>query len=533
MVGPVSSLEMLNTARSGQHHRLRLAYQLILLVEFTFFLFSWLMHMFVYTDRGPPCERTVGLAWWYFALFAGQHILVLTLVTPALAAGALSDEKTRGTLGLLLATDLSSGEIVLGKWLGQVVQVLTLSMVGWPILVLLGTIGGMDAGILLLGLLKTVLLVMGLSAGSLLAAVWARKTATAAFGLYVATSVPVLVLWQQGLVRPFDALAFWDGQFDPAGPGGRPMSTPLVLAVVAVVIVVCLGLATWRLRPAYAAQLVGRSGRKKVWRWLARPVVTDAPLRWKERYVGELGFLSYARWLPYGARLMLVMVLSLALSVGLGSSDDAFLIHGLGFLVVVSGLVGVRSSGVISGERERQSWESILLTPLEVKQLVRGKLWGIIDSARPYLLAYLGPALVWALPHGLWPIYCTLFFWFAAWGLLYFQGANGVYWSARSSGSWQSLLKTATSAAWAFAYRAFLVVIPGSLFLVGGISFRVLLTCLLGVVVTQLFAHAEYLLQQAERYIAREERIKQGPPTSVARRQPSNLLHAAVPMSLK
>jgi hypothetical protein len=192
------------------------------------------------------------------------------------------------------------------------------------------------------------------------------------------------------------------------------------------------------------------------------------------------------------------------------------MIHGIGFMLLVGGLVGVRSSGVISGERERQCWVSLLLTPLEPKQLIRGKLWGIIDSARPYLLAYLLPVLLCALGMGILPVLCILYCWFAAWGLLYFQGANGVYWSARSASSWQSLLKTGTTGGWAVFYRLFLVGVLAmpvvsclSFFSPFGMRpFLVLVVFVTPVIVT-LFARAEYLLQEAEKHVAREERTQQ------------------------
>ena len=41
-------------------------------------------------------------------------------------------------------------------------------------------------------------------------------------------------------------------------------------------------------------------------------------------------------------------------------------------------VVGIRCSGAISGERERLTWEALLLTPLETRYLVRGKLRGIM-----------------------------------------------------------------------------------------------------------------------------------------------------------
>src|SRR5207248_3004098 len=115
-----------------------------------------------------------------------------------------------------------------------------------------------------------------------------------------------------------------------------------------------------------------------------------------------------------------------------------FTVHGIALILVVGLLVSVRSSGAISGEREKATWDGLLTTPLEPRDLIRGKLWGIIDSIKPYLGAYLVGALIWAVPNGGFAVYSTVLCWSATWLILYFQAANGVYWSARSPNSWQS-----------------------------------------------------------------------------------------------
>src|SRR5262245_61229808 len=111
-------------------------------------------------------------------------------------------------------------------------------------------------------------------------------------------------------------------------------------------------------------------------------------------------------------------------------------------MLLASLVVGIRCSGAVSGERERQTWEALLLTPLTSRQLIRGKLWGIIGSSYLYLLAYAVPALGFAAIAG-----PTAFFWTAlwlavTWLAMYFIGATGIWCSVRSRGSWRSLLWT-------------------------------------------------------------------------------------------
>src|SRR5207245_4527761 len=81
-------------------------------------------------------------------------------------------------------------------------------------------------------------------------------------------------------------------------------------------------------------------------------------------------------------------------------ADDAFLLLSLSSLTFFASWVGITCAAVVSKERERHTWDLLLTTPLEPRQILRGKLWGVIDSARPYLVAYLVPAAVFAVAGG-------------------------------------------------------------------------------------------------------------------------------------
>ena len=75
-------------------------------------------------------------------------------------------------------------------------------------------------------------------------------------------------------------------------------------------------------------------------------------------------------------------------------AEDYFVLQGLAVMLLGSFIVGIRCSGAITGERERQTWEAVLLTPMSAKQLVTGKLWGVMGACYWYLLAYGVPAVL-------------------------------------------------------------------------------------------------------------------------------------------
>lgn len=507
MFGPMFRLEWLSACRRGRHFRFRTLYGFFVAAEAAFFLLSWYNNTFLYSRQGAPApEVSAHLVWSYLPLFAAQQFLLILLAAPALAAGSITEEKSRGTLALVLTTDLTAGEIILGKWLGQTAQVLTLSAPAWPVLLVLAAAAGLAPLDIVQALLASVLLAMALTAGAILTSVWARRTTAAVLGLYVLLGAALVLAWSVGLV------------FDARIKAGLAALSLLAFTSV------CLALASWRLRPAHAVQLTGARKRRRF--WFQRPAVSEMPVRWKERYIGELGLLTPLRRVPLAARLLAVMGVSLLVTGLTHERVWTWHLHGFAFMVACAAFVGIRASGIIAGERERQTWDSLLITPLGAKQLVRGKLWGIIDSAKPYLVAYLVPAMVWPLiwavmqaadnPDAMftisafaaWSVVTMLLFWIGAWGLLYFVGAYGISCSARSSSTWQSLFKTGSGAALAVFQRLVIFGVPSAaaVYAVCGIGawLELWVAALILVPLLPIFAEAEALLEQAQQHIQGE-----------------------------
>src|SRR5262249_22858119 len=213
-----------------------------------------------------------------------------------------------------------------------------------------------------------------------------------------------------------------------------------------------------------------------------RVPVRDEPIRWRERHVEGLAPTPSLRRMPQWLGVTTVAVLStasslliLALSLpsGVRFSDllqaltlfqparlpalmpdaaDGFLCQGGTGMLLASLVVGIRCSGAITGERERKTWEALLLTPLSAKQLIRGKLWGILGASYIYLLAYAAPAVVLSVLGGVMALLWVLL-WLAVTVLaMYYIGAAGLWASVRARDSWRALL--ATPAAWYHRRRA-------------------------------------------------------------------------------
>jgi ABC-type transport system involved in multi-copper enzyme maturation permease subunit len=477
MIGPVLGCELLLGSRRGRQHLFRRILTGSLIAQLL--LFYWLYFLEVrfigplQADR-PQWQATSRFATGLVDKLLWQEVFILLLATPAFVAGAITDEKTRGTLQYLLTADVGPWEIVAGKLLGRLAQVAILVLAALPFLSFLGIFAGLTPLTLMFLMLTLVGPLFAIGAMSVLASVWVRQTREAVLGIYI------IGLLAAGLLSVIDQLSWFDPRLvlEPAW-GDRVDWKELALRFLAwtalwgSIGLACLGLAAWRLRPAYLAQLQaeGRPRKPRWWRGQRIPVADD-PIRWKERHVDGVAPLAVLRgiprWLGVATIAMGVLLSSLAilyaqlpqsmtlvdaahallhLDFGRLTIDPAagtlFFYQNLIALLIATLVVAVRCSGAVTGEREKQTWEALLLTPLPMQRLIRGKLWGVIGASTPYLLAYAVPALGLAAFAGGWTFLWSVVLFGVTWLSMLFMGAAGLWCSVRSRGSWRSLMGTA------------------------------------------------------------------------------------------
>ena len=125
MIWALFKWEMLLAGRRQRGFFLRWIYAAFLLVQIApiFYLsrFAWkrlILDLNVYS---------------FFENFLTQHYVILALLTPAIVGGTIAEEKRRGTLQLLLTARTRTTELILGKILANVYQMMLLSLVGLPI----------------------------------------------------------------------------------------------------------------------------------------------------------------------------------------------------------------------------------------------------------------------------------------------------------------------------------------------------------------------------------------------------------------
>lgn len=393
----------------------------------------------------------------FFITFELFQFFIVILLTPAYVAGCIADEKERKTLEFLLATDLRNHEILFGKLAARVAGILMYILAGLPILGFLQLFGGIDPELLLIATLVTAVTVIGLSAlGIYFSTMQARPrdaiglTYMTAAGYIVASFIMSSILAGLSLSGtggtllgfplaelPLMELAEWLSAGNPgfgvfmifAGPGGRGPNLNALpdylfrfLVFWAVASVLLLLLSAIRLRAAALAvpQRATRHPARQPAR--SRPIVGEDAMFWKEVFTenhrrrGCAGRFFSVIWFGLIFFVPVLMICSffgdlfpLYLDLFGGYRINRPFDHrwndfveGMNVWVrVTTGLLSgvlfmaaaVRGASCVTAERDRDTWDSLISTPLKTRELLFGKWWGVILGLRANYTVLL---LIWA-----------------------------------------------------------------------------------------------------------------------------------------
>jgi hypothetical protein len=440
MLGPVFTLELTRERRRGFYWQLLpWGYAVFLAVQT---LVTWPGGSLTDRSRGPVLSPA--------AVFPSQlersvvqHFLLLFLITPALTASALSEEKAKGMLLDLFTTSLTSAEILGGKLLVRSVRAAEVVLPSLPILVVVGGYSGMPLAAFAALLLVSLLVIVGLGALGLLCAVEDKHTSGALLRAYALVGLGALAVRVIPLpaLDPLETLTAASGHIAPWATARHLGAATLAWLAVAGV---CFGVAVWRLRPDGLRQLHG-TGAKVSARAPNRSEVGDDPIRWKEYHIEGLAPLPLFRRVPRALGVLAVGAVASAsvcwhFYFGSRLQAESLILQGIVFVFAATLLVTVRAAGAVTGERERDTWDSLRLTPLEGREFIDGKLRGIFDSVLPYYAAYTVPSLLFSFAGGPVALIATAASLLVAWPLMYYAACCGLRASAQARGTWRSLL---------------------------------------------------------------------------------------------
>jgi ABC-type transport system involved in multi-copper enzyme maturation permease subunit len=429
--GPLFTFELMTTARRGRFYQFRTFYAAILLV------ILWAIHSAWSKETGGELPYKL-VNWFAFSAFCGiaigQQVIVLTF-TPALMAGVIADEKTRKTLHYLLASRLTSAEIIVGKLLARMLYVVVLLGVSLPVLSLLVLLGGIDPLLVLLACGATLSTAWFLASLSIWVSTIARRPREA---LFIALGLECLWLCFPLMTRtvftmgwlPVDDAVKWLGEwvrasnpvevfwrlFWSAMTGGRSRQSEVQLVTWMIGLQAGLGMvlaimAALQLRPIFRRQSGGAEVRQRhglrstltSWRLRRHPALGKHPMLWKELHTGGargltwlIGFLLtliggvylayYAVWTG-GLAFVEWWVHGYFPPIGAFNKQRADFRWFIKFVVPLLYLVGIlkvagMAAGSISSEHEEDTWVSMTATDLTGREIILAKLIGALGRGR-------------------------------------------------------------------------------------------------------------------------------------------------------
>ncbi|MGO8928947.1 MAG: ABC transporter permease subunit [Limisphaerales bacterium] len=357
-------------------------------------------------------------------------LFLATLLMSLVSADSITRERREGTLGLLLLTDLTPGEIVRGKMLSCGLTTFLVLLGSLPALmfpVLAGGVTGSEAALTGLGLLNTLFVV--LAAGLWMSTVYRerRYAVPATLGLVAALAFGPEVLggpyFGSGAV-PFFRLFGLAGWMTAAHMPGLFK----LLFVVWFMVMNAVGwLFLWRAGATLAANWQDQPHKQvrepepvEAWpsqtptpplleqpapatalaraSWLTDPRPWDAdPIRWR---VERLGSVEGLLWLAVALNFLAQFgTLGSILNFGAGPADTWGLVSFVGMAVILfsGGLIAWAGARFFQDTRRQQDFELLLTTPLGSRHILGGQ-WCVLRRALAWPL---GVVLVVALPAGI------------------------------------------------------------------------------------------------------------------------------------
>ena len=405
--GPVLPIELLTSSRRRRYFVVRLAYAAAL------FITVWMQYesSLQWQTYGTPVSPTAlaSIANEFFGSFCLVQLTAVLLITPALIAGTIAEEKERRTIEYLLVTDLRNREIVIGKLLARLMQLIMVLAVGWPMLAILRLLGGVAMEQILASTVITASTALAVASLSIWCSVQARRGRDAVMRVYVIGLAMLIVppildifpgtgsdIWfvvqpiveQCMAANPYVA---FENTFQTWGVDWD--SVWILVRNQAVLSAPPLLFATLLVRRVHLRQAAGNPSRRFRGGWrLWRPRLGELPILWKElfaeRWVFSLGVVgTFAQALLFLGVLVpggYLFFTSLTQTAPLFIDEFQIFVIGVGTTVACVGLLttAVRAATSVTSERERQTWDILISTPLEPLELILGKVLGSLYAMR-------------------------------------------------------------------------------------------------------------------------------------------------------
>ncbi len=307
--GPVFGAECLTASRRVQFYSARVLLVAGLLVGLGVVWFTRRIDM-----RFVTLQALAAIGSAFYTALMGIELSMALIVAPASAAGAICQDRSKGGLALLMTTELTDSEIVLGRLASRLLSTLGVIACGLPVLGLATLLGGVDPVAVAGGTLVVVGVACLSVAIALTFSLWAGKPHEALSATYAVWAVWTLALlaWDETIGRA-PAILQWSNPFWLLFSGfgmatdRLPHQLGFCLASLAATAALA-ALSTWKLRSvALAREAKPRRPRVRGrlaprWlRWLgqAAPALDDDPILWREWHRKRPSAFGRAIWWTY------------------------------------------------------------------------------------------------------------------------------------------------------------------------------------------------------------------------------------------
>ena len=403
---PLLAKELTEAAARRRTYVLRVVYGALLFAVFAALAPRWLW-------RGSYDPLSVmGAGREMFESILMLQFIGIALFLPAMMCGRIAEEKERDSLVLLFLTDLRPWSIVLQKYLGGLVPMLSFLLLAMPLAAVAYAFGGVTTEALGTGLYALLLACLQVGALALMCSAWCRTTVSALLSTYLLAVAfylgPILLLALTRIVTMRSVGSAPGGAFfahipptiyfetsiriypAPSSPTAAEIAMrgiPILVSIAVFLLLARVFLVRRAFLPPASFFLrlfrrldgvMQRANRLTGHRLLlreGRSLPDDDPIAWREMTRKALGKVHYLVRILVAIEVPVIALCAFAaLSVDgyTGQSEMLSAVAAItGTLAVLA--LSVQAANTIVAERVQQTLEVLLTTPLTAREIVLQK----------------------------------------------------------------------------------------------------------------------------------------------------------------
>lgn len=465
LTGPIFDKELRVSSRRRRNYVLRFAYLALLTILLIMF---WVMVVPSGQSGLYQSSRMAEAGQIVIACIVWFQFGVTQILAGIMLSTSISDEIYHKTLGLLMTTPISSFQVVIGKLLSKLLQLLLLMAISLPLLAIVRVFGGVPWGFIVSGLCITLTSVLFVGSLSLFFSIFSRK----AYVVIILTTLTLGVLFAlmplfagmlflgSGLgnenafftglsyLNPYFGLALaTEAMMSPRGVGWMAGSYwPWQCAVLSAGSGLLLFLSVLMVRRVALRQATGQLGTSSKKRRpqnqggagttieqpFERPLrrVKGSAILWKELKSPLFGHRKLAFVISIAVGLILLFI-TYAFFADANALDEnqIHIVYGVIFMSLGTLFAMILPATCITSEKESRAWPLLLATTLGEWQILGAKFAGILRRSLPIWCLLFGHIILFTLARIIHPIAIIQTALLVGW-LVVFLSGSGLYFSA-------------------------------------------------------------------------------------------------------